>query len=284
MKKLIVPLMVILTSTLFSAAQTKLPPLPRLAQINDSIVSEAHMLYFSDKINWETTDFLFEKYEVKDIGGSATYFKDSIWVCLFCDKNQENTLVEIRWDLKGGQLTENKSNTPRPITEEEKDVINRRKNLIAKVIETYGDSIKSLPSEYGNLNIDLIPVGNNITRMYIIQGILVKDIMPFGNDYSIDIDDQDNLLCFRKHHSSFIPAQMHLEDGEEVKTTVHSHLPDNPYITVTDICNFLLYGRDIYGQTSFVVLSSAFNCVFAYMDELKSIVTSTKEDIGKLLK
>ena len=77
-------------------AQKNLPPLDQLARINDSIIAEGHNLYFSEKINWVATDYLFEKYTEEDVGGSLTSFQDSLFSCIFCDKKMENCIIELR--------------------------------------------------------------------------------------------------------------------------------------------------------------------------------------------
>lgn len=257
------------------SAQKSLPPLDRLASINDSIVGEAHMLYFSEKINWITTDYFLENHTPEQIGGSLTYFKDSVWVCFFCDKEQQNSISEIRWNIKGKTLQESRSDSIRPLLPEEKQMMERRYRILGKAFDEYRDSIYSLPSKYGKLNFDLIPIGDNITRIYILQGIFVKGILPWGNDYSIDVDSNDNIICFRRHHRSFIPVELKKsEDGEDL--VYHAHLEDNPFITATDICNFLMYGRDLYNLKQFMVVSPAFNCNFSYIDSMKTIITLDK--------
>ena len=257
------------------SAQKSLPPLDRLASINDSIVGEAHMLYFSEKINWITTDYFLENHTPEQIGGSLTYFKDSVWVCFFCDKEQQNSISEIRWNIKGKTLQESRSDSIRPLLPEEKQMMERRYRILGKAFDEYRDSIYSLPSKYGKLNFDLIPIGDNITRIYILQGIFVEGILPWGNDYSIDVDSNDNIICFRRHHRSFIPVELKKsEDGEDL--VYHTHLEDNQFITATDICNFLMYGRDLYNLKQFMVVSPAFNCNFSYIDSMKTIITLDK--------
>lgn len=274
MKRISTFLICLLSFTAVSA-QKSLPPLDRLASINDSIVGEAHMLYFSEKINWITTDYFLENHTPEQICGSLTYFKDSVWVCFFCDKEQQNSISEIRWNIKGKTLQESRSDSIRPLLPEEKQMMERRYRILGKAFDEYRDSIYSLPSKYGKLNFDLIPIGDNITRIYILQGIFVEGILPWGNDYSIDVDSNDNIICFRRHHRSFIPVELKKsEDGEDL--VYHTHLEDNPFITATDICNFLMYGRDLYNLKQFMVVSPAFNCNFSYIDSMKTIITLDK--------
>ena len=94
-----------------------------------------------------------------------------------------------------------------------------------------------------------------------------------------DFDNDNNIVAFRRYHNSLlaIPAT---HDGETV-TPIHSHLTNNPYITPTDICNYLLYARDVHGIKSFIVYSPKLKSRFVYMDETKSIITVTDEDKSK---
>lgn len=271
MKRLFFAAIVLMACVSSLWAQKNLPPLDQLARINDSIIAEGHNLYFSEKINWVATDYLFEKYTEEDVGGSLTSFQDSLFSCIFCDKKMENCILELRWRVTNDGIQEMKIDSPRALTQKEKDEIERKNRLVLKIFEFYSDSIASIQPEYGQLNFDFLPVNENITRVYILQGITLEGILPWGNDYGIDIDKNENIVRFWKYHRSFIPVQ--IEAGKE-GIPMHSHLEDNPFITPTDICNFLLYGRDIYKMNSFVVLSNAFNCSFMYMDSSKTIVTT----------
>ena len=268
-------LLLALSSTF--AQKKKLPPLNQLAMINDSIIAEGHQIYFSEKIAWITTDSLFaHKHTEDEIGASLTYFEDSVWISLFTDIDVKNSIFEIRWDFK--QETDTLIDAVRPLTDNEKAFIVRKNKLIQTGIGTYRDSINGINPKYGQFNVDIIRINDKVTRLYLLQGINFEAI-PFGNDYSIDFDNNDNPICFRRYHRSFNPMEFPKDDNKKVLTIIHSHLPDNPYITPTDICNFLLYGRDLFGQTSFIVLSTAFegHIKFMYMDSQKSIATVTDE-------
>ena len=54
-----------------------------------------------------------------------------------------------------------------------------------------------------------------------------------------------------------------MDDGSAVLYAVHSHLSFCPLIAPTDIALFLLYGHEA-GLSGFKVLSTAYNCVFAF--------------------
>ena len=112
--------------------------------------------------------------------------------------------------------------------------------MIKNAFENYGGEIK-YNEKCGNPNFDFVRINDNLIRLYILQGTVQPNTIPFGNDYSIDFDNNGNALCFRKYHNSLIAIKTVDVEGQQIKSVVHSHLRDNPYITPTDVCNFLLY-------------------------------------------
>ena len=129
--------------------------------------------------------------------------------------------------------------------------------MLKNAIELYGDSLRYNP-DYGRPNFDFVRIDANTTRMYMLQGVERSGIIPFGNDFSFDFDNDGNIKAFRRYHQSFIPVP---NDGE---MAFHSHLKDNPYITPTDICNFLLYHGNMK-ETA--VLSTALGGYIFYSTE-----------------
>jgi hypothetical protein len=148
------------------------------------------------------------------------------------DKEQKNCIFEFRYDLNSKEQTV--SYDSRPISENERGILEKKNLMLKNAIEQYGDSLHYNP-DYGRPNFDFVRIDANTTRMYMLQGVERSGIIPFGNDFSFDFDNDCNVKAFRRYHRSFIPI------SNEGETAFHSHLKDNPYITPTDICNFLLY-------------------------------------------
>ena len=89
-------------------------------------------------------------------------------------------------------------------------------------------------------------------------------ILPYGNDYIVDYDNDFNITSFKCCHKGYLGISV---DSKEIVSSTHSHTPDNPYMTVTDVCTSLLYGRDLYGIKTFNVLSTHFkNGFFIWFD------------------
>ena len=69
------------------------------------------------------------------------------------------------------------------------------------------------------------------------------------------------------------------EKGEKVAAIYHSHLKDNPYITPTDICNFLLYRGEL---EQVYILSTALDGYIIYNANGNSAVFLSHEVMDKI--
>ena len=248
----------------------RLPPLSELYVTLDSIVNEGWQLYFSERVNWIASDLVLEKNDMDAIGGSMTWKpNDSVWVAIFYDKNAKNCIFEYRYNFVSNQ--EESIDVSRPISSLEQTEIKRKKQMIEQALKKYADSLYFANQSFGSPNIDIVRINNKLTRLYFLQGTVKSNVIPFGNDYSIDFDENLKPLTFRRYHRSLIAMQTRTEDGSKVETIMHSHLKDNPFITPTDICNFLLYRPE--DLDVFFVYSTAYKCKFAYYLSLNQIIT-----------
>ena len=238
-----------------------LPPLSELGLILDSIVDEGYQLYYSERANWVATDLVFEHYQPDQLGGSVSYQPDkNTWTVVFFDQSYENCLLECQFDIDSNHSVI--SDSIRPITATEQELLRRKQAMFDKAVNMYGSEMSFAPSSFGNPNIDIIQFDENLTRVFFLQGTIQHNVIPFGNDYSIDFDEKLQPIAFRRYHNSLIHCPTKNEEGEEVRMTWHSHLQDNPYITPTDICNFLLYRSE--NMFEFVVFSTAYERMFTF--------------------
>ena len=199
----------------------------------DSICTEGYNLYVAEYVNWVSSDSLLAHYSVDEIGNNFIWQPtNDTWCVIFMDREQKNCIFEYRYDMSSQEQTV--SYDSRPISEIERGILEKKNLMFKNAIEQYGDSLRYDP-DYGRPNFDFVRIDTNTTRMYMLQGVERSGIIPFGNDCSIDFDNDCNIKAFRRYHRSFIPI------SNEGETAFHSHLKDNPYITPTDICNFLLY-------------------------------------------
>ena len=237
-------------------ADSKLPSRDELATINDSILQEGLRLYTYEKLSWMASDLLAEHatVDLSSIRGSAVQLDDNGKLTHFYCR-QDSVVFSCTIDLN--DFTLSWDNTVRPMTEDDRDAVHFRSDIINRIIETYGDSIYTIQD--GSINIDLIWLGTDNLRAYLLQGTTLNGVIPFGNDYYVDIDRDGNLIEFHRFHHSYIPIDIR-QAGEntQVLEVIHSHTVDNPFFTPTDICTALLYAHDLYGMKSVCILSTVF--------------------------
>ena len=237
-------------------ADSKLPSRDELATINDSILQEGLRLYTYEKLSWMASDLLAEHatVDLSSIRGSAVQLDDNGKLTHFYCR-QDSVVFSCTLDLYDFSLSWD--NTVRPMTEDDRDAVHFRSDIINRIIETYGDSIYTIQD--GSINIDLIWLGTDNLRAYLLQGTTLNGVIPFGNDYYVDIDRDGNLIEFHRFHHSYIPIDIR-QAGEntQVLEVIHSHTVDNPFFTPTDICTALLYAHDLYGMKSVCILSTVF--------------------------
>ena len=247
---------------------TPLPSYPKLATTLDSIIQEAWKIYVSERTNWIASDLAMEKYRQEEVGGFFSWLSDdSVQCAIFFDNEKKNCILEYKYDKK--TYKSSKVDTIRPLTAEELATKQRQDTMLNAALKMYGDSLRFAGNSFGSPNIDVIRVNDKVTRLYFLQGTILHNVIPFGNDYSVDFDENLQPIAFRRYHNSLIATRTKGDDGTVGVSTMHSHLKDNPFITPTDICNFLLYRpRDM---DMFVVLSTSFNCRFLYSAERNNI-------------
>jgi hypothetical protein len=237
-------------------ADSKLPSRDEVATINDSILQEGLRLYTYEKLSWMASDLLAEHatVDLSSIRGSAVQLDDNGKLTHFYCR-QDSVVFSCTIDLN--DFTLSWDNTVRPMTEDDRDAVHFRSEMINRIIETYGDSIYTIQD--GSINIDLIWLGTDNLRAYLLQGTTLNGVIPFGNDYYVDIDRDGNLIEFHRFHHSYIPIDIR-QAGEntQVLEVMHSHTVDNPFFTPTDICTALLYAHDLYGMKSVCILSTVF--------------------------
>lgn len=237
-------------------AASKLPSQDELATINDSILQEGLRLYTYEKLSWMASDLLAEHaaVDLTSIRGSAVELVDNGKLTHFYCR-QDSVVFSCTLDLNDFSLSWD--NTVRPMTDDDRDAVHFRSDIINRIIETYGDSIYTIQD--GSINIDLIWLGTDKLRAYLLQGTTLNGVIPFGNDYYVDIDSDGNLIEFHRFHHSYIPIDIR-QAGEntQVLEVIHSHTVDNPFFTPTDICTALLYAHDLYGMKSVCILSTVF--------------------------
>lgn len=241
--------------------------------INDSIFNEGYKLYTYEKAAWMGTDMVLEHCKYKDdFEGVIVYeASDRKLHCIAYDKFHLQCLFDYTFDENNTY-----SDVKRPLTEYEAKLVDMRIKMMEKCLETNMINLQE------GMNTDLIPLPGNCFRMYWLTGTSKENVVPMGNDYSFDFDENLNIVKKTKYHNSFIP--MGWPEGKSINSVMHSHLDDNPYMTPTDVCNFLLYARDCYKINDFQVISPALDCVHFMNGKDKGILSLTIDAIKEITK
>lgn len=228
-----------------------LPDEAELSAITDSILDEGLRLYFFEWLAWHSADSAMTYCPVMDKVNGSGIVADSLGFTHIYTVD-DNVVFSYIIDVTNESISWD--NTVRPMTDAERNARDERKRCIRLAIESYGDSLKAS----GNVNVDVIWVRPDLIRVYFLQSTTENNVIPIGNDYSVDISPDMKPLAFRRYHHSYLEQPAYVDGEKVVDGLAHSHTPDNPYITPTDICNMMLYGRDLYGLNTYYVLSTAF--------------------------
>ena len=108
--------------------------------------------------------------------------------------------------------------------------------------------------------------------------------MIFGNDYLLNFDNNNKLQSKKRIHKNIIPVPFgdNAAGAENAKETLHVHLPETgDFITPTDICTLLLYGKFTGWDRHTVVSKKYMNFWNCKTNQLHIIPTSTIKAINK---
>jgi hypothetical protein len=207
------------------------------------IVEEGKRLYKSEMASWYGTDLFLAAYNNREnIGGYFSYVEDETAKCIFFSKSDKPTVIgTISFDDTYNTKTAKTLLTEREFTKFENDLYVIRKIAF--------ETIKSdtLFRTYKNTNLNLIPLINNgEKKVYVLTGPQKNGLVIFGNDYLLTFDAKNNLTSKKQLHKNIIPINYggKEEEGKELEGTMHSHLPETgDFITATDICTLMLYGK-----------------------------------------
>tara|TARA_R110002049_G_scaffold2511_4_gene18393 strand:+ start:1757 stop:2575 length:819 start_codon:yes stop_codon:yes gene_type:complete len=240
------------------------------------IVEEGKLLYKSEMASWYGTDLFVENYkEMENVGGYFSYtVKDTSKCIFFSNTSTPSVIGTISFDSTYNINTAKLDLTERDFTATENDLYTIRKLALAEI---HSDT---LFKTYNNTNLNLIPLINeNSKKVYVLTGPKVGGVVIFGNDYLLTFNDKNELILKKQLHKNIIPVY-YGEEGKDVETAIHSHLPETgEFMSATDICTLMLYGKFANWKTHHVVSEKYLNVwdceteqltVFP-MDEFKKI-------------
>ncbi|MCD6012833.1 MAG: hypothetical protein K0Q79_2695 [Flavipsychrobacter sp.] len=212
-----------------------------LQQVSASIVAEAKKLYNSEMASWYGTDIFLEKCPNKDVvDGYFSYNDGNVIKNIFFSKGLHPKVVfsstfDSTFNVKNARVDLNE----RAFTKLEEDYfIIRERAFLAMKEDT-------MFQFYKNTNPNLVPlITGNEKKVYVLTGPKESGVVIFGNDYLLTFDKDNNLVNKERLHNSMLSTNFKGADSTQVGG-IHSHvIPGRgDFITATDICTLMLYGK-----------------------------------------
>lgn len=236
------------------------------------ITEEGKYLYRLEMAAWNGTDIFLESFKEKArIGGYFTYIEKETPKCLFFSKGDSPKVIGV---VSFGDIKLVETATidfkERDFKQDEKELYTMRTTALQQIQQD------TLFKKYTNTNFNLIPViYKDERKVYVLTGPKKEGVVLFGNDYLITFDKQDNLVGKKEIHRNLIPIKFELEDQDkEVVASVHSHAAETgEFITSTDVCTLMLYGK-FTGWKQHIVISENYVSVWDCINESLTIMTT----------
>lgn len=250
----------------------------------EPIVAEGKLLYKSEMASWYGTDLFVENYKNRqNIGGYFSYTENEISKCVFFSKSDNPKVIgTISFDDTYNVKTAKIDLTERDFTKYENDIYQIRKLALTEI-----NADKALFKNYENSNLNLIPlIDGKEKKIYVLTGPNKSGVVLFGNDYLLTFDKDNQLMLKKQLHKNLIPINYGGKDKDGKpfvsEEAMHSHLPETgDFITATDICTLMLYGRFAKWKTHTVVSKKYLNIWNCTTNELTVITTEAAEKISK---
>jgi uncharacterized protein with ParB-like and HNH nuclease domain len=194
-------------------------------------------------VSWYGTDLFLEKYKDREnIGGYFSYTDSNFAKCIFFSKADKPKVIgTISFDSTYNTQTATIDLAERSFTKNENDLYEIRKLALKEI------NSDTLFKTYKNTNLNLIPLINGKDKkVYVLTGPQNSGVVIFGNDYLLTFDNNNNLLLKKQLHKNIIPVYYGGKEEIDQKNigAIHSHLPETgEFMTATDICTLMLYGK-----------------------------------------
>jgi hypothetical protein len=244
------------------------------------ITEEGKFLYRLEMAAWHGTDIFLESFKEKArIGGYFTYIEKDTPKCLFFSKGDIPKVIGV---VSFGDIKVVETATidfkERDFKQDEKELYTMRTTALQEIQQD------TLFKKYTNTNFNLIPViYKDERKVYVLTGPKKEGVVLFGNDYLMVFDKQDNLLEKKEIHRNLIPIKFEMEEQDESKkivASVHSHAVETgEFITPTDICTLMLYGK-FTGWKRHIVISENYVSIWDCISE--SLVIMTTEEYERM--
>ena len=245
------------------------------------IVAEGKLLYKSEMASWYGTDLFLEIYKDREnIGGYFSYTDDEVSKCIFFSKaDQPKVIGTIFFDNTFEIKSAKTDLTERDFTTNENDLYTIREIALSEI------KSDTLFKTYKNTNLNLIPLINgNERKVYVLTGPQQSGVVIIGNDYLLTFDKDNKLTLKKQLHKNIIPIYYggKEEEGKQIEGAMHTHLPETgDFITATDICTLMLYGKFAKWKTHNVISKKYLNIWNCQTDQLTVISMDAVEKLNK---
>lgn len=245
------------------------------------IVAEGKLLYKSEMASWYGTDLFLENYKNREnVGGYFSYTSSNVSTCVFFSKDDKPKIIgTISFDSTYNTKTADVNLTVRNFTEIENDLYEIRKLALAEI------GSDTLFKSYNNSNLNLIPLINGQEKkVFVLTGPKNSGVVIFGNDYLLTFDNNNKLITKKQLHKNIIPVYYGTkeEEGKQTVGAMHSHLPETgQFMTATDICTLMLYGKFAKWEQHIVVSEKYMNIWSCKTEQLTVIPRDVVDKINK---
>lgn len=216
-----------------------------------AIFAEGKRLYTSEMASWYGTDLFAELYRDKEkVGGYFSYAENDKARCVFYSKGESPKVIwTITFDSTFNVKTANIDNRERELDNMEREFYTIRE--AAKAIIKSDTFFKV----YKDTNLNLIPdLYDGARKVYILTSPEKNGVILLGNDYLLTFHKTGSLKSKKQLHRNLIPIAYSNDTLE--KQTMHTHLPETgDFITPTDVCTLMLYGRFTHWKQHYVTSS-----------------------------
>lgn len=208
-------------------------------KLTKPIIEEGKKLYLSEMASWYGTDLFLSKYpERENIGGYFSYTDKKENICVFFSKQENPKIIgTIKFDDSFDLSSAIVNMEERKLTKGEKEIYDVRQKALRLIQQD------TMFKAYENMNFNIIPmIGKKENKVYVLTGPTQSGLIVFGNDYLITYDKKNNVKSKKALHKNIIPITF--TENENKEMTFHTHLPETgDFITATDICTLMLYGK-----------------------------------------
>jgi len=250
----------------------------KIDKATSAIVEEGKKLYRSELASWYGTDIFLARFGDRrnDIGGYFSYNDRDLSTCIFYSKSDNPKVIgtisfDATFDLNSAQV----SGSERDFTTNELELYSIR-NIALKEINS-----DTFFETYKNTSLNLIPIiEKGFKKVYVLTGPRNEGVVIIGNDYLLSFDKKNNLVKKSRLHKNILPIK-YAESSKDA-VSMHTHLKETgDFITATDICTLLLYGK-LANWKQHIVISEKYVCMWNC--ETNQLNTLTRKAWDNILK